>query len=120
MSSYTLGELHGLVGIVHYRLGIPVEAEFHAHRCLSQLRPDQHHNRAYYRAQTALAQLAQDDVEQALAAAVSVPPGGPWRPQRTDLPHPGIIQLGTDPEGTEHYDAPRLERVPPHSLSHGI
>ncbi|QNE18203.1 Tat pathway signal protein [Kribbella qitaiheensis] len=80
MSSYTFGELHGLAGIVHYRLGIPDESEFHTHRCLSQLRPDQHRNRAYYGAQTALAQLAQDDVEQAVATALAVPAtaaGGP-------------------------------------------
>ncbi|GAB3943646.1 hypothetical protein GCM10029976_066570 [Kribbella albertanoniae] len=71
---YTLGELHGLAGIVHYRLGIAAESESHIHRCLAELRADQHRNRSYYRAQAALAQLAQGDVDQALATAQSVVP----------------------------------------------
>ncbi|MFJ9940608.1 Tat pathway signal protein [Streptomyces erythrochromogenes] len=69
---YTRGELHGLTGIAHYRLGGPEEAEFHAHRCISDLRPDQHRNRAYYLSQAALAQVAQGDVEQAVATATRV------------------------------------------------
>ncbi|MFF6997496.1 Tat pathway signal protein [Streptomyces sp. NPDC008313] len=77
VSFYTEGELHGLMGIAHYRLGRAGEAEYHAYQCLAALRPDQHRNRAYYTAQAALAQLSQGDVEQACdtAAAVMPPPG---------------------------------------------
>ncbi|MFE3860602.1 Tat pathway signal protein [Streptomyces goshikiensis] len=69
---YTRGELHGLTGITHYRLGEPEEAEYHAHQCISDLRPDQHRNRAYYLSQAALAQVAQGDVEHAVATATRV------------------------------------------------
>ncbi|MQY13782.1 hypothetical protein SRB5_39360 [Streptomyces sp. RB5] len=77
MGFFTLGELHGLTGITHYRLGRADEAEFHAHRCLAALSPDQHRNRAYYTAQLALAQLDQGDLEQATVTAAGVipPPG---------------------------------------------
>ncbi|MFE9968783.1 Tat pathway signal protein (plasmid) [Streptomyces sp. NBC_01724] len=69
MEFYTLGELHGLTGITHYRLGQGEEAEFHAHRCLAALRPEQNRNRAYYTAQTALSQLQQGEMELACATA---------------------------------------------------
>lgn len=69
---YTPGELHGLSGLVHYRLGIADQAEFHTHRCLSALREDQHRNRAYYRAHAALTQVAQGDFDEAVATAASV------------------------------------------------
>lgn len=69
---YTPGELQGLSGLVHYRLGIADQAEFHTHRCLAALREDQHRNRAYYRAHAALTQIAQGDFGQAVATASSV------------------------------------------------
>ncbi|WP_145802241.1 hypothetical protein [Kribbella amoyensis] len=69
---YTPGELHGLSGLVHYRLGVADEAESHTHRCLAQLREDQHRNRAYYRAHAALTQVAQGDLDQAVSTAASV------------------------------------------------
>ncbi|MFE5537706.1 hypothetical protein [Streptomyces sp. NPDC056492] len=72
MAFYTRGELHGLTGIIHYRLGEAEKAEFHAHRCIADLREDQHRNRAYYLSQAALAQVAQGDVEQAVATATRV------------------------------------------------
>ncbi|MFF1491495.1 Tat pathway signal protein [Streptomyces sp. NPDC058304] len=72
VSFYTRGELHGLTGITHYRLGEPEKAEFHAHRCIADLRADQHRNRAYYLSQAALAQVAQGDIEQAVATATCV------------------------------------------------
>jgi len=77
MGFYTPGELHGLTGITHYRLGRAGEAEYYAHQCLSALHPDQRRNRAYYTAKAALAQLSQGDLEQATvtAAAVMPPPG---------------------------------------------
>ncbi|WP_329020831.1 Tat pathway signal protein [Streptomyces sp. NBC_01601] len=74
MDFYTLGELHGLTGITHYRLGQGEQAEYHSHRCLTALRPDQNRNRAYYIAQTALAQLQQDELEMACATAERVLP----------------------------------------------
>ncbi|MFC0623784.1 hypothetical protein [Kribbella deserti] len=76
---YTPGELHGLSGLVHYRLGIADQAEAHTHQCLAALREDQHRNRAYYRAHAALTQVAQGDLEQAVATAASVvaPSGAP-------------------------------------------
>lgn len=52
MDFYTLGELHGLTGITHYRLGQGEQAEYHSHLCLAALRPEQHRNRAYYTAQS--------------------------------------------------------------------
>ncbi|MFJ6047646.1 hypothetical protein [Streptomyces sp. NPDC092307] len=69
---YTRGELHGLTGITHYRLRDPETAEFHAHQCLADLRPEQRRNRAYYLSQAALAQVAQGDIEQAVATATHV------------------------------------------------
>ncbi|MFI9026282.1 Tat pathway signal protein [Streptomyces sp. NPDC053560] len=77
MAFYTGGELAGLTGIAHSRLGDADKAESYAHRCLSALRPDQHRNRAYYTAQLAIAQLNQGDMEQACHTATSVmpPPG---------------------------------------------
>ncbi|WP_193513688.1 Tat pathway signal protein [Streptomyces griseoloalbus] len=77
MGFYTLGELHGLTGITHYRLGRAADAEYYAHQCLAALRDDQHRNRAYYTAQAALAQLKQGDLEQAtITAAAVMPPSG--------------------------------------------
>ncbi|MFE9098948.1 Tat pathway signal protein [Streptomyces sp. NPDC007264] len=85
MGFYTLGELHGLTGITHYRLGRADEAEFHAHQCLAALNPDQHRNRAYYTAQAALAQLSQGDLEQATVTASTV------------MPPPGTVPTGRVP-----------------------
>ncbi|MEU5185957.1 Tat pathway signal protein [Streptomyces klenkii] len=77
MDFFTRGELHGLAGITYLRLQRPDEAESHMHQCLTALRPDQHRNRAYYKAHMALAQLAQNDFEQACAtAAEAIPPRG--------------------------------------------
>lgn len=77
MDFYTRGELDGLTGITHLRLGDPEKAEFHLHRCLSALRPDQRRNRAYYTLHVAFAQLGQRDIDRACttAAAVIPPPG---------------------------------------------
>ncbi|MFI6687996.1 Tat pathway signal protein [Streptomyces sp. NPDC050485] len=74
MDFYTLGELHGLTGITHYRLGQGEQAEYHSHRCLAALRPEQNRNRAYYTAQTALSQLQQGELEMACATAERVLP----------------------------------------------
>ncbi|MGW6605409.1 hypothetical protein [Streptomyces sp. NPDC055036] len=77
MDFYTRGELNGLTGITHLRLGNAEKAEYHLHRCLSDLRDDQRRNRAYYTVHVAFAQLEQGDIDQACstAAAVMPPPG---------------------------------------------
>ncbi|MFD8262840.1 Tat pathway signal protein [Streptomyces griseoluteus] len=49
-------------------------AECHTHQALAALRPEQHRNRAYYTAQTALAQLQQGEAEQACTTAATVIP----------------------------------------------
>ncbi|MFI8092636.1 Tat pathway signal protein [Streptomyces sp. NPDC086080] len=85
MGFYTHGELHGLTGITHYRLGRAEEAEFHAHQCLAALSTDQRRNGAYYTAQAALAQLGQGDLEQATATAITV------------IPPPGTVSTGRVP-----------------------
>jgi tetratricopeptide (TPR) repeat protein len=84
MSFYTRGELDGLTGITHLRLHQAEQAEYHLHRCLAALRPDQHRNRALYTAYLALAQLEQDELERACATASAVAvPAGSSRTSRT-------------------------------------
>lgn len=77
MDFYTRGELDGLTGITYLWLNQPERAEYHLHRCVAALRPDQHRNRAFYAVNIAFAQLGQGDPEQACntAAAVIPPPG---------------------------------------------
>ena len=72
MAFYTRGELEGLTAITLSRLGMSEHAEYHLHRCLAALRPDQRRNRGLYTASLALAQLDQGDPEQACATAASV------------------------------------------------
>ncbi|MEE1741685.1 hypothetical protein [Streptomyces sp. BE147] len=69
LSFYDQAELHGLAGIVHYRLGRAEPAEARIHQALAQLDPGLTRNRVYYTAQLALAQLGQQDVEAACASA---------------------------------------------------
>ncbi|MFJ2171855.1 hypothetical protein ACIOHE_02920 [Streptomyces sp. NPDC087851] len=86
MDFYTRSELDGLVGITYLRLGRPERAEYHLHRCITALRPDQHRNRAYYAVHIAFAQLAQGAAERACTTAVSViPPPGSTNTGR--IPH---------------------------------
>ncbi|MGO4428807.1 tetratricopeptide repeat protein, partial [Streptomyces sp. MCAF7] len=77
MDFYTRSELDGLTGVTYLRLGQLEDAEYHLHRCIGALRPDQHRNRAYYTVHVAFAQLDQGDAEQACATATGVipPPG---------------------------------------------
>ncbi|MET9693551.1 hypothetical protein ABZY81_34810 [Streptomyces sp. NPDC006514] len=74
MDFYTRGELDGLTGIAQLRLGQPEDAEFHVHRYLTALRPEQHGNRADYTAQAAMGQLLQGDAELACHTTGSVIP----------------------------------------------
>ncbi|OKI47732.1 hypothetical protein A6A29_01195 [Streptomyces sp. TSRI0281] len=71
---YDQAELNGLSALVMARLGQHDKSEAHLHRTLSQLRPGYARNRAYYRANLALAQLRQGDVELACDTASSVLP----------------------------------------------
>ncbi len=77
MDFYTRGELDGLTGVALLRLGKPDQAEYHLHRCIAALRPDQNRNRAYYAVHVAFAQLAQREAEAACGTAAGVipPPG---------------------------------------------
>ncbi|UQI47972.1 Tat pathway signal protein [Streptomyces sp. HU2014] len=72
MGFFTRAELDGLRGITLLRLNRPAEAESRLHRCLTALRPEQHRNRALYTVHVSLAQLRQEDVEQACATAAMV------------------------------------------------
>ncbi|MFD7405968.1 Tat pathway signal protein [Streptomyces sp. NPDC059866] len=71
---FDAAELTGLAALTYSRLGMHDEAEACLHRTLSRLRPDFTRNAVYYRTHLALAQLRQDDVEQAYTTALSVLP----------------------------------------------
>ncbi|MFF3765728.1 hypothetical protein ACFYYR_16805 [Streptomyces sp. NPDC001922] len=78
MEFYDRAELDGLSTIAHLRMGNAAQAEAHAHRALSAIRPQLERNRVYYTAYLALAQLGQGDVELACdtaATALSHPSG---------------------------------------------
>ncbi|MFE4054999.1 hypothetical protein ACFXP3_01610 [Streptomyces sp. NPDC059096] len=100
MDFYTRGELDGLIGITHLRLGNPIEAEFYLHRCLSALRADQLRNRAYYTVHVAFAQLAQADIEQACSTAATV------------IPPPGYMATGRIPYLLETFTRNLNNRAP--------
>ncbi|MGW4101808.1 hypothetical protein [Streptomyces sp. NPDC004976] len=70
MSFYDLAELNGLAALVMSRVGRHEEAEARLHRTLALLRPDFHRNRVYYTIHLALAQLAQDEADQAVNTAL--------------------------------------------------
>ncbi|BCM66791.1 XRE family transcriptional regulator [Streptomyces tricolor] len=66
-------ELETLALAAHLRLGNFAQAEAHAHRSLTMLRPQMHRDRAINTARLAHTQLAQGDAEAATATAVQVP-----------------------------------------------
>ncbi|WP_410538123.1 Tat pathway signal protein [Streptomyces sp. KL2] len=70
---YDQAELDHLAMIAHLRMGNHPEAESHAHRSLSGLRPDFERNRALVNANLAVAQLGQGDLEPAVSTARSIP-----------------------------------------------
>ncbi|MER5462375.1 hypothetical protein ABT010_17130 [Streptomyces sp. NPDC002668] len=74
MGFYDRSELDGLGALVMARIGQHDKSEAYLHRTLSRLRPEYTRNRIYYSAHLALAQLRQDDVEQACLTAASVLP----------------------------------------------
>ncbi|MDT0542505.1 MULTISPECIES: Tat pathway signal protein [Streptomyces] len=72
MRFFDQAELDSLALFAHLSLGKWAEAEHHAHRCLTRLRPDLERNRALTHANLALAQLGQGDIEPAVASAMTV------------------------------------------------
>ncbi|MFJ2895835.1 XRE family transcriptional regulator [Streptomyces sp. NPDC087218] len=66
-------ELHALALSAHLSLGDYPTAEFHAHRCLANLRPHMIRSRAITTTRLAHAQLAQGDADTATATAMKVP-----------------------------------------------
>ncbi|NEC86458.1 hypothetical protein G3I71_11655 [Streptomyces sp. SID12501] len=73
LAFYDQAELDSLALSAHLVLGDYPTAEFHAHRCLSALRPHMVRSRAITTTRLAHAQLAQGDVDAATATAMRVP-----------------------------------------------
>jgi tetratricopeptide (TPR) repeat protein len=72
---YDQAELAHLAMVASMHLAHWPEAEKHAHRSLAYVRPDLKRNMALVRANLAVAQLGQRDLEQAVATAQRVPEG---------------------------------------------
>ncbi|MFI0234816.1 hypothetical protein [Streptomyces sp. NPDC017086] len=72
MSFYSPAELYSLTAIVRDVVGQPAQAEAASHRALAALPETYRRNRAHTTARLALAQLHQDDVEQACATSGQV------------------------------------------------
>jgi tetratricopeptide (TPR) repeat protein len=73
LAFYDQAELDSLALSAHLALGDYPTAEFHAHRCLANLRPHMVRSRAITTTRLAHAQLAQGDAEAATATALKVP-----------------------------------------------
>ncbi|MER6123681.1 XRE family transcriptional regulator [Streptomyces sp. NPDC001795] len=73
LAFYDQAELDSLALSAHLALGDYPTAEYHAHRCLSALRPHMVRSRAITTTRLAHAQLAQGDAEAATATAMRVP-----------------------------------------------
>jgi len=69
---YDQAELHGLALTATLSLGDYQTAEYHAHRCLAELRPHMIRSKALTTTRLAHAQLAQGDAEAATATAMTV------------------------------------------------
>jgi tetratricopeptide (TPR) repeat protein len=69
---YSPAELHSLTAIVRDVVGQPAQAEAASHRALAALPETYRRNRAHTTARLALAQLHQDDIEQACATSGKV------------------------------------------------
>ncbi|MGA5354862.1 XRE family transcriptional regulator [Streptomyces thermodiastaticus] len=70
---YDQAELHSLALSAHLAVGDHPAAEYHAHRCLSALRPHMVRSRAITTARLAHAQLAQGAADIATATAMQIP-----------------------------------------------
>lgn len=73
LAFYDQAELDSLALSAHLALGDYPTAEYHAHRCLSALRPHMARSRAIARTRLAHAQLAQGAADSATATAMRVP-----------------------------------------------
>ncbi|MFD3379055.1 MULTISPECIES: XRE family transcriptional regulator [unclassified Streptomyces] len=73
LAFYDQAELNSLALCAHLALGDYSTAEYHAHRCLSSLRPHMIRSRAITTTRLAHAQLAQGDADAATATAMKVP-----------------------------------------------
>ncbi|MFG2440571.1 XRE family transcriptional regulator [Streptomyces sp. NPDC048508] len=73
LAFYDQAELHSLALSAHISLGDYPTAEYHAHRCLTALRPHMARSRAITTTRLAHAQLAQGDPDAATATAMTVP-----------------------------------------------
>ncbi len=73
LAFYDQAELHSLALSAHLALGDYPTAEYHAHRCLSALRPHMVRSRAITTTRLAHAQLAQGAADAATATAMKVP-----------------------------------------------
>ncbi|MFF8478604.1 XRE family transcriptional regulator [Streptomyces sp. NPDC015414] len=73
LAFYDQAELDSLALSAHLSLGDYPTAEYHAHRCLSALRPHMRRSHAITTTRLAHAQLAQDDLEAATTTAMTVP-----------------------------------------------
>ncbi|WP_149824150.1 Tat pathway signal protein [Streptomyces tailanensis] len=72
---YDQAEHDHLAMVTSMQLARWPEAEKHAHRSLAYVRPDLQRNKALLRANLAVAQLGQQDLEQAVATAHCIPEG---------------------------------------------
>lgn len=72
---YDQAEHDHLAMVTSMRLTRWPEAEKHAHRSLAYVRPDLQRNKALLRANLAVAQLGQHDIEQAVSTAHCIPAG---------------------------------------------
>lgn len=72
LAFYDQAELHALALSANLALGDYPTAEYHAHRCLAELRPHMVRSKALTTTRLAHAQLAQGDPEQATATAMTV------------------------------------------------
>ncbi len=73
LAFYDQAEMDSLALSVHLALGDYSTAEYHAHRCLSALRPHMIRSRAIATTRLAHAQLAQGAADAATATAMRVP-----------------------------------------------
>jgi tetratricopeptide (TPR) repeat protein len=73
LAFYDEAELHSLALSAYLSLGDYPTAEFHAHRCLSALRPYMVRSRAIATTRLAHAQLAQGEADAATATAMKIP-----------------------------------------------
>jgi hypothetical protein len=73
LAFYDQAELDHLALSANLSLGDYPRAEFHAHRCLANLRPHMVRSKAITTTRLAHAQLAQGDTEAATATAMTVP-----------------------------------------------